>query len=186
MTKAKLNVKEARIFITNQREGGKSDEEIYSELKSQYLDPEKLSNLISNTVTQENKEQYELYNSTLLVLIGIAILVKLVTFYNFAMNEGTSGVIIFIVLVPIIFLYFLYEIYNYRGNAYRLLGAYCILVVLQSFLKVENIYDAIIYIGLYGTISGFSFYLDKYMFPKFSPQNIEEISDDEVDSMENN
>lgn len=175
MSKKSLDRKAAKQFIIANRAMNKTDQEIYNELSQQYYDKKAIALLITSMVTEENKRKYQVYNSILIGFIGITVLFKILIIVNLVIAENQAWYLLLAFLVPIFNLYFLYEIARYNGSIYRILGIWVIGFSFQSISKLGGT-DLIINLILCILIAGLAFYLDKNMFPNYSPTNLKKDS----------
>ncbi|MEI8201642.1 MAG: hypothetical protein WCH34_01430 [Bacteroidota bacterium] len=176
MGKKSLDRKSARKFIFENRNEGKSDQEIYNELTQLYYDKKSLALLITGTPTAEDKAEYSLYNNILLSFLAATILLKVFFVFNLSIQEGQAWALFLIFIVPLLNVYFIYEIARYNAPAYRFCGILTLLSFSQSFKNSQDAFDIIISIVLCGAISGLSFYLDNKLFPKYKPNKLEKDS----------
>jgi len=178
MNKKSLDRKAAKQFILDNRAISKTDQEIYNELSQQYYDKKAIALLVTSTVTMENKKKYKIYNNGLIGLIGITVLFKIFIIVNLALVVNQVWYLLLAFLVPIFNIYFLYEIAKYNGSIYRILGIWVIGFSLQSINKVEGT-NLIVNLILCILIAGLAFYLDRNMFPNYSPNNFKKDSNGE-------
>jgi hypothetical protein len=175
MNKKSLDRKAAKQFIIDNRAMNKTDQEIYNELSQQYYDKKAIALLITSTVTIENKRKYQVYNSILIGFIGITVLFKILAIVGLVLAANKVWYLLFAFLVPIFNVYFLYEVARYTGSVYRMLAIWVGLAFLQSIGKLEGT-DLMINLGLCILIAGLALYLDKNMFPNYSPNNLKKDS----------
>jgi hypothetical protein len=180
MNKESLNEKTARRFIIDGRNSGKTDQEIYHELSQKFYDKKTIALLIAGTVTAEKKGKYKMYNNVLLVLIGVFVLFKAVATFNSI--EGTNDLWFFLVSTIVIFLlagYIMYEIARYNGPIYRVCGLFTILILLQSIMNTESVFEFLINVLIFTAIACLSFYLDRKMFPNYRYKKLKKDSNGE-------
>ncbi len=179
MSKKSLNRKVARKIISDSREMGKSDQEIYNELSQEYHDKKSVALLITGTVTRENKEKYKSLNSVLVGLLLFAVLLRILLVFRLTAEAGQLWQVILIFFVPLFAAYFAYEIATYHGPAYRFCGIITIVGFMRSIGKTADATDIIINLVFAGAIAGLAFYLDNKMFPDYSPKSLEKDEDGE-------
>jgi hypothetical protein len=179
MSKKSLNRKTTQKFIVDSRDNGKSDQEIYNELSQQYYDKKSVALLITGTVTTENKKKYKVYNSILLGLLGLAILLRILLVFSLTIQTGQLWTLLLVFIVPLFAAYFAYEIARYNAPIYRFCGIMTIVGFMQTIGKSEGGNDILINLVFAGAIAGLSFYLDSKMFPDFSPKNLKKDSNGE-------
>ena len=179
MRKKLLDRKAAQKNIIENRENGKTDQEIYNELSQQYYDKKAVALLITGTVTSENKKKYKIYNNILLGLLGLSILFKLLTVFSLTIQSGQLWTLLLVLIVPLFAGFFMYEIARYNAAIYRFCGMLTIVGFLQTIGKAENGTDILINIIFAIAVAGLSFYLDSKMFPDYSPKNLQMDSNGE-------
>jgi len=172
MGKKSLDNKAARKFIVEARENGKTDQEIYNELSQQYYDKKHIALLITGTVTKENKNKYKVYNNILLILLGLAILSRIIYVLGMTVQTGQPLILLLVFIVPIFTAYFAYEIARYNGQIYRICGIMAIVGFLQSFKVSEGIVEFAINLFFAAAVAGLSFYLESNMFPHYGNKNL--------------
>ena len=79
---SKINQKEVREIIEESRKSGKTDQQIYYELTRLGYDKKQIALLITGTATDENRARFKTLNITLLVLLGITVLFKLLSWLS--------------------------------------------------------------------------------------------------------
>jgi len=172
MNKKSLDRKAAQKFIIDNRDNGKSDQDIYNELSQQYFDKKSVTLLITATVTTENKNKYIIYNNVLLGLLGLVILLRILLVFSLTIQTGQLWTLLLVFIVPLFAAYFAYEIARYNAPIYRFCGIMTIVGFMQTIGKSEGGTDILINLVFAGAIAGLSFYLDSKMFPDYSPKNL--------------
>jgi len=172
MNKKSLDRKAAQKFIIDNRDNGKSDQDIYNELSQQYFDKKSVTLLITATVTTENKNKYIIYNNVLLGLLGLVILLRILLVFSLTIQTGQLWTLLLVFIVPLFAAYFAYEIARYNASIYRFCGIMTIVGFMQTIGKSEGGTDILINLVFAGAIAGLSFYLDSKMFPDYSPKNL--------------
>ena len=172
MNKKSLDRKAAQKFIIDNRDNGKSDQDIYNELSQQYFDKKSVTLLITATVTTENKNKYIIYNNVLLGLLGLVILLRILLVFSLTIQTGQLWTLLLVFIVPLFAAYFAYEIVRYNAPIYRFCGIMTIVGFMQTIGKSEGGTDILINLVFAGAIAGLSFYLDSKMFPDYSPKNL--------------
>lgn len=171
MSKKSLHVKTVQKFIVDNRDNGKSDQDIYNELTQQYYDKKSIAFLITGTVTAENKKKYMIHNNTLLGLLGLYMLFEILFIFRLTIQAGQPWALLMLGSLLIVG-YFMYEISRY----YRLFYKFCGVMVIAEFLrKISEGVDQINFlINLFFVVSiaGFSFYLGEKMFPDYNPEDL--------------
>ncbi|MCX6231397.1 MAG: hypothetical protein NTZ33_07630 [Bacteroidetes bacterium] len=179
MSKKSLDRKATQKFIKENREIGKSDQEIYYELTEQYYDKKSVALLITATATKEDKAKYNIYNNILLVILVIVIMLKVLSVFSLTLETGTPWTLLLVFIVPLFAGYFAYEIARYNAPVYRFCGIMTIVGFVQSIGKSVNITDILLNIFFTAAIVGLSFFLDYYLFPNYSPSNLKQDSNGE-------
>lgn len=172
MGKKSLDRKAAQKFIVDNRNNGKSDQDIYNELSQQYYDKKTIALLITGTVTTENKNKYIIYNNILVGLLGISILLKLLSVFILTIQTGQLWTLLLVLIVPLFAAYFMFEIARYNGPIYRICGWLTIAGFIQTIGKTEDGTEILLNVIFACAVAGLSFYLDSKMFPDFSPKNL--------------
>jgi hypothetical protein len=172
MDKKSINRKTVKQFIIDNRNNGKTDQEIYDELAPQYFDKKTIALLITGTVKPEIKKKYKQYNNILLGLLILTVLLKILTVIIWTIQVNQPLVLIFIFILPLFNIYFIYEISRYNAPIYRLCGIMSIVSILYSFTNAQNGIDIFVTILVSGAIAGFSFYLNNSMFPNNNPKDL--------------
>ncbi len=172
MSKKSIDRKSARKFIIENRNEGKTDQEIYEDLSQLYYDKKSLALLITGTPTQENIAKYSIYNFALIaLLVGVGVL-KVFVVAGLSLAAGQPLALLLVFLVPIVNVYFIYEFIRYSAPAYRICGALAIVSFLQSLSNMSGAMDFISTLVLTGGIAALSFYLDDKLFPNYAPKKL--------------
>jgi hypothetical protein len=179
--KKSINKKSARKFIIENRNNGKTDQEIYNELSLEYYDKKSIALLITGTVTNENKKKYGIYNKILLSLLVITVLLKVFSVFLMTLQENEIYILLLIFIVPILNIIFIIEISRYTASIYRLCGIMSILSIFQSFSHVVNGIDMFLSIILGGLIAGLSYYLHYKLFPRNNPNELKKDANGEYE-----
>ena len=169
MSKIALNGGAIRQAVIDGRLNAKTDQEIYNELSQQYYDKQGLAVTITSIPTDADMAKYRIYNNALLGILVLSIVFKLITVFSLTLEAGQPLLLLLIFVVPLFTLYFIYLIKHYNAFAYRACGFLAIAGFLQSIEKADNSFDIIFNIIFAGAICFLSFYLDKNLFPKYSP-----------------
>jgi hypothetical protein len=172
MSKKSLERKPAQKLITDAREAGKTDQEIYDELTQVYFDKKAVALLITGTPTRENKEKYKVYNNILLGLLGITVLLKILVVFGLTIETGNLGTLLLAFIVPLMAVFFIYEISRYSAASYRFCGILTIIGFIRTIGKLEDSTEIFLNIIFAGAICGLSFYLDSTLFPNFKPRKL--------------
>jgi len=172
MAKKSINKSEVEKLITEYRENGKTDQEIYDELAKEYEDKKGLAILIIGTVTTENKTKYRMFNYTLLGLLAFMVIVKILILFSLKADNGKAYVLLLILIVPLFTIYFMYDIAKYRGPVYRFCGFLTIIGYIQTINSHLTGTDLVINTLFAGIIAGLCFYLERKMFPSYKPRKL--------------
>ncbi len=178
MSKKSLDRKSAQQFIADNRENGKTDQEIYNLLQEQYYDKKVLALLVKGTVTKANKEKYKNYNNILVGLLAFIALARIFLVFNLTIETGEPWLLILVFIVPLFAAYFAYEIARYNVWAYRFCGIMTIIGFFQTLGK-SNGDDLLINLLFAGAIAGLAFFIESRMFPGYSPKNLKKDSNGE-------
>jgi glucan phosphoethanolaminetransferase (alkaline phosphatase superfamily) len=179
MSKKSLNRKAAQKFITESRDNGKTDQEIYNELAQQYYDKKSLALLITGTVTNANKNRYKVYNNILITLLAIVIVLRILSVFSLTIQTGQLWTLLLVLFVPIFAAYFAYEIARYNAPVYRFCGIMMILGFFQTMGNADDGTSIRINLALTIAIVSLAFYLDSKLFPHYSPRNLKQDSNGE-------
>lgn len=179
MSKKSINRKVAQKFIVDNRDNGKTDQDIYNELSQQYYDKKSIALLITGTVTTENKKKYKRYNNILLGLLGLAVMFKLLAVFSLTIQTSQLWVLLLVLIVPFWTCYFIYEVSRYNAPIYRFCGLLTIVGFFQSIGNSESSEDILINLFFTVAVVGLSLYLDSKMFPNYSPKNLKKDSNGE-------
>lgn len=173
MAKKSLNRKAATAFIIDSRDKGISDKEIYDQLKEEYYDKKVIALTITGTPTKADKEKYRLSNSILLALLLITAVIKVVYIILLSMVLKEIWLNVLILVAPLLNVLFFYEIYKYSASIYRLCGLMTIISLVNMITKPSDNMDINIASALLGiAVIVLCFYLDRNLFPNFSPYNM--------------
>jgi hypothetical protein len=179
MSKKSLDRKSAQKFIFDNRDNGKTDQEIYNELSQQYYDKKSITLLITGTVKTEHQNKYKIYNNILLGFLVLAILLRILLVFSLTIQTGQLWTLLLVFIVPLFAAYFIYEIARYNAPAYRFCGIMTIVGFMRTIGQSEGGTVILINLVFAGAIAGLSFYLDSKMFPNFSPMNLKKDSNGE-------
>ena len=179
MGKKALDVPAIKKAIEEGRDNGKTDQEIYNELVPLFYDKRTLALIITGNPTKENIEKYKVYNNILLGILALSIVFKFLTVFNLAMSFGQPLLLLLIFVVPLFTAYFIYEIRRYSAFAYRACGLLAIAGFLQSIRNTSDAADVLINLVFAGSVCFLSFYLDKKLFPKYSPGKLQKDANGE-------
>jgi hypothetical protein len=173
MSKKSIDRKAAKQFVLDNRNDGKTDQEIYNELTQQYYDKKGIALLIAGTVTNNRKTKYRQYNNILLVLIGLTILDNIFAVLSLSLAEKQLWILLLVFIAPLLNIFFFYEIARYNAPIYRAVGLLTIAGFLQSMSKAENGNYIFINIIWCSGVAGLAFFLQSKMFPYFSPKKLQ-------------
>ena len=179
MSKIALNGVAIRQAVIDGRLNAKTDQEIYNELSQQYYDKQGLAVTITSIPTEADLAKYGVYNNILLGILALSIVFKFLTVFSLTLQAGQPLLLLLIFVVPLFTLYFIYLIKNYNAFAYRACGFLAIAGLLQAVQKTDNAFDLILNIIFAGSICFLAFYLDKNLFPKYSPGKLKKDSNGE-------
>jgi len=170
MAGKKLIRKEVQPIIAAEREAGKTDQEIYYQLREEYFDRMALAQLITGTPTAADKLKYKVHNNLLVFILSLSLLFTLL--YVFSLwTDGTLplwGVFIALGFGAFIKGYFIYGIARYEAPVYRLCGLLSIVGFTQTMRIEKSTTDIVFDIAATALVCGLSFYLYNYLFPRYS------------------
>lgn len=173
MSKKSINQQEIAETVTLEREKGKTDQEIYNLLTSEYYDKKGVALAITGTVKTELKEKYKLHNNLLIGLLVVGAITKVLAVFGLAAAES-AWFLLLVFLAPLFNLIFAYYIARYQASIYRFCG---LLTLINSFrvLTMDGVTetDIIVTLAFAAAIAALSFYLDINMFPDYKPGSLQ-------------
>jgi len=165
-----MTKKQIRKLVLLKVKEGKSQQEIFEEIKQQVRKPaNEIAQLVRNIATLKNRDKYKVPHAILVLLLSVIVLFKLIAGVLVVLENGWSW-------WPMIFIYpFLnilitYGILTYKGAYFRFA------IVLMSFGLIgillrlfTDSFEPIVLIDVViaASIIGLCLYLNKNMFPDF-------------------
>ena len=172
MNKKSLDEKVATKFITESRNNGMTDQEIYNELSQQNFDKQLIASLVAFTVTSEKRRKYRIHRCILFGLIAITALLSLLSsvdsFSDFVSDVGDVILVIIIMLFVGFYIFMLIK-FEYK-TAYSQCSFLSFLILLSSFVRLNSQfvsynYKYIIMQICMALIAVLSYYISRKMFP---------------------
>lgn len=175
---SKLNKKIVRRFIKESRNNGKTDQEIYDELKIKYTDKQSIALLITGTITKENKKKYKPYNIILLVFLGFIFISSM--FSKVDVSDSRLKILLFYPFITICIGWTIYEVAKYNAYAYKSFGVFALAYLISQIdfqiLMTGNIFY-LIDKTVFAVIMFLSFYLGNKMFPNYGYKKLKKDAD---------
>lgn len=181
MTYTKFDKKELAQIIDNERENGKSNQEIYNELKDKYFLKKNLALCILTQARVELKEKYKFQQNLLLGILGFLLLNKafvIIELFLLLAKESNFNFVHFLLLIPFFLLASIVQIYslsgisNYEYHTYRFLAMICIADFFQHMHQYKEALSMAIAFVLTILIAYLCFSLYKNLFPKIDFRNL--------------
>jgi len=164
MDSKSLTVKEVEIKIVQFRDIGKSDEDIYNELKDLYNGNYPLRMIIKGVITEIQKQKFKKINTLLIILLGLVVFLrsyKLFYLYTSSVNLNAMAFCIFLIFLNF---YFIFKLLKYWVRIYRIIGMIFTAFLVQSFFSTTDLIDKVFQIILSGSITFLSFYLAEKLY----------------------
>jgi hypothetical protein len=176
MSEKTLDRKAAKQIVIAQRDNGKTNQEIYLQLKEQYSDLKSIANLITGTALKSDIEKYKLYNKILVAILILAAVFQVLFVINYAAAPNMIKMIL-ISVAPILYVWAAFPISRYEGSVYRSCGGLTIATNLSQLgntqlMNFSDTVTVIIDVILIVLIVFLCFYLDAKLFPNYSPSSL--------------
>ena len=186
MNKKSLDEKVAAKFITESRNNGMTDQEIYNELSQQNFDKASIASLIAFSVTPEKRRKYRIHRYILFGLIAITALLSLVSNIDSFSDlvSDVESIILEIIIMLFVGFYILLLIKSEHKVAYSQCSFLSFFTLLASFFRlnrqfVSYNYKYLIMQILMALIAVLSYYISRKMFPKYRFKDLKQDDDGE-------
>jgi len=158
-------------------EQGKTKQETFEELSSQYYESDTIARIIGSIPTLEIKQKFKTVNNILFLLLIVSAILKVVSVLPLILDTVTGGIAVML-FVPLINIFFAIQVKKMRGEIYLALGILAtagILKTLQSLIEVGPI--ALIDTAIVTAICILAFYIKSKAFPNFGFSGIKKGKD---------
>ena len=131
-----LEKKELKRIISEERGGGKDDQEIYNILIKKHIDKDEIALLLSERLKKEARNKIRIWNTILLILIGLTIVLKVIATINLSINSGNLWPFLFVLITPILNIVFFLIVLKYRIQMYKFIAVFTMLSFVNSIGKM--------------------------------------------------
>lgn len=164
-SKKHTSKKELKKLAIQLIESGKTKQETFEELSSQYYESDTIARIIGSIPSVEIKQKFNTINNILFILLIVSAILKVLTALPLLIDTITGGIIVMLI-VPLINIFFAFHVKKMRGEIYLALG---FLAAASTLKTLENILElgptALIDTSIAATICILAFYIKSKAFP---------------------
>ncbi len=154
-----LDKKELKKRISEERSAGKTDQEIYNKLIETHKDRDEIVVLLTGSLKREDRKKIRIWNTILLVLIGLTIVSKALAVIGISLNSENLWSLLFVFIISIMNVIFFYIVLNYKIQGYNFIATMSLLGLFNSFGKMGEGPSLFINLIVSVSIIGLSFAL---------------------------
>ncbi|MFT3704362.1 MAG: hypothetical protein QM802_18480 [Agriterribacter sp.] len=166
-----MDQKTAKKLVEKGRAEGKSDQEIYNELSTDYASKKNLALLITGTATTADRQKYKMLNNVLIALLGVTLAFRLIAAF-YLISSGEWATVFFLFLGMVLTGLVIYAVFNYMGAFYKPFGFLSALSVVKTLIGSSGSMLELIDLALLIPIPILCFYLGAKLFPNFKPNKL--------------
>ncbi len=154
-----LEKKELKRIISEERDSGKNDQEVYNKLIEMHKDRDEIVILLTGSLKKEARNKIRIWNTILLILIGLTIISKSLAVVGISLNSGNLWTLLFVFIAPILNIVFFVIVLNYKIQGYSFIATMSLLGFLNSIGNMGQGIDLFISLVVSISIIGLSFAL---------------------------
>lgn len=169
-TKKAVTKKDIRKLVLHKIEEGKSQQEIFEEIKQEVRNPAReIAQQVRSIATLDKRNNYKTAHAVLVILLAIIVLFKVLTGVFVVIENGIRWTPM-IIVYPFIYIIILYGVIKYRGFYFKFAAAFLLVGNLKPLLQLfTEGFKPMLVIDLIfaAVVVALCIYLSKKMFPDF-------------------
>lgn len=169
-TKKAVTKKDIRKLVLHKIEEGKSQQEIFEEIKQEVRNPAReIAQQVRSIATLDKRNNYKTAHAVLVILLAIIVLFKVLTGVFVVIENGIRWTPM-IIAYPFIYIIILYGVIKYRGFYFKFAAAFLLVGNLKPLLQLfTEGFKPMLVIDLIfaAVVVALCIYLSKKMFPDF-------------------
>lgn len=169
-TKKAVTKKDIRKLVLHKIEEGKSQQEIFEEIKQEVRNPAReIAQQVRSIATLDKRNNYKTAHAVLVILLAIIVLFKVLAGVFVVIENGIRWTPM-IIAYPFIYIIILYGVIKYRGFYFKFAAAFLLFGNLKPLLQLfTEGFKPMLVIDLIfvAVVVALCIYLSKKMFPDF-------------------
>lgn len=169
-TKKAVTKKDIRKLVLHKIEEGKSQQEIFEEIKQEVRNPAReIAQQVRSIATLDKRNNYKTAHAVLVILLAIIVLFKVLAGVFVVIENGIRWTPM-IIVYPFIYIIILYGVIKYREGYFKFAAAFLLVGNLKPLLQLfTEGFKPMLVIDLIfaAVVVALCIYLSKKMFPDF-------------------
>lgn len=169
-TKKAVTKKDIRKLVLHKIEEGKSQQEIFEEIKQEVRNPAReIAQQVRSIATLDKRNNYKTAHAVLVILLAVIVLFKVLAGVFVVIENGIRWTPM-IIVYPFIYIIILYGVIKYRGFYFKFAAAFLLVGNLKPLLQLfTEGFKPMLVIDLIfaAVVVALCIYLSKKMFPDF-------------------